>query len=259
MNLFPDKVLNRNKELKGKYAGEKLFIIGSGPSIKEEDLSILEGQNVMTQNNFHMHEMINVLNPKFHVVVPKHHANSFDDDWIDWIGDMEEKLPNDCTYFFGKNTKYLIDSKTSIGDRSYYINQGLNPLFMNRTDCDISNRIMNVTSVITQCLMTAVYLGFDEIFLLGMDLNQIVQFAEDRDNVRWYSHSKITDNKAEKGFEDNLLKSGNMYFEFWKMWRQLNMIDNYAKAKNVFIGNVSKFGLLNVFPRVDIQEAIKNS
>ncbi|MBD79628.1 MAG: hypothetical protein CL840_11980 [Crocinitomicaceae bacterium] len=258
LSFAPSSVLSRNKKLKNKYKGEKLFILGSGPSINNEDLSILKGQHVMTQNNFHMHDDIELLSPKFHVVVPKHHQKSFDNDWIDWIGDMEERLPKDCLYFFGKDTKYIIDSKTGIGDRSFYISKGLNPLFMNKTDCDISSRIMNIPSAITQCLTIAVYLGFEKIYLLGMDLDQIVQFGKGRDNIRWYGHSKITNNQAEKGFEDDLLKSGNMYFEFWKMWRQLNMIDNYARTQNVFIGNASKYGLLNVYPRIDINEALKS-
>ena len=257
LNLFPDSVLKKNKELKGKYQGQKLFIIGSGPSIKEEDLSVLAGQNIMTQNNFHMHEQINLLKPKFHVVVPKYQSKSFDGDWIDWIHDMEEKLPDDCLYFFGKNTKYLIDSKTKIGDRTYYMNQGLNPLFVNKTDCDISKRIMNVPSAITQCLMAGVYMGFTEIYLLGMDLNQIVQLGAGRDNLRWYGHSKITANQAEKDIESTILKSGNIYFEHWKMWRQLNMIDNFAKSKNIKIGNASKYGLLNVYPRISLEAALK--
>lgn len=256
LNVFPDSVLARNKELKDKYKGKKCFILGSGPSIKKEDLGVLEGQIVMTQNNFHMHDQIDVLKPKFHVVVPKYQSKSFDNDWIEWIKDMEEKLPDDCLYFFGKNTKYLIDSKTNMGDRTYYINQGLNPLYLNKTNCDISKRIMNVPSAITQCLMTAVYMGFSNIFLLGMDLNQIVQLGSGRDNLRWYGHSKITANQAEKDIEDTILKSGNIYFEHWKMWRQLNMIDEYAKTQNVRIGNASKHGLLNVYPRIDLKDAL---
>lgn len=258
VDLLPDSVLKRNQELKNKYQGQKLFILGSGPSIKKEDLSVLEGQNIMTQNNFHMHDKIGVLKPKFHVVVPKYQSKGYDKDWIEWIQDMEEKLPSDCIYFFGKNTKYLIDSKTNMGARTYYMEQGLNPLFVNQTNCDISRRIMNVPSAITQCVMAAVYMGFSEIYLLGMDLDQIVQLGAGRDNLRWYGHSKITANQAEQDIEATILKSGNIYFEHWKMWRQLNMINEYAEGQNIRIANASKYGLLNVFPRIPLEEALKN-
>ena len=259
LNLFPDPILKRNRELKDKYKGEKCFILGSGPSINDEDLTQLAGQHVMTQNNFHMHEQIGKFKPKFHVVVPKYQSTKFDNDWIEWLQDMEERLPDDCLFFFGKNTKYLIDSKTKIGDRTYYNNQGLNPLFNNSTNCDISKRIMNVPTAITQCLMIAVYLGFSEIYLLGMDLTQIVHLTsgKGRDNVRWYGHSKVTRNQAEVDLESALLKSGDIYFQHWKLWRQLNMIDNHAAKNDIKIFNASEVGLLNVFPRVKLSEALK--
>jgi hypothetical protein len=260
LSLFPDKLLNRNKELKNKYKGEKLFILGSGPSINDEDLSVLKGQYVMTQNNFHMHEQVNEFKPVFHVVVPKYQSKDYDEDWVEWLQDMEERLPSNCLYFFGKNTKYLIDSKTSIGKRTYYVNQGLNPLFKTKFNCDISTRIMNVPTAITQCLMIAVYMGFSEIYFLEMDLTQIIHLTsgKGRDNVRWYGHSKVTRNQAEVDLEAALLKSGDIYFQHWKLWRQLNMIDEYATKRGIKIANASKHGLLNVFPRVDLQEALKD-
>lgn len=259
LNLLPDSTLARNKKLKGKYKGQKLFILGSGPSINKEDLSLLKGQNVMTQNNFHMHEQISEFSPKFHVVVPKYQSTEYDQDWVEWLQDMEERLPNDCLYFFGKNTKYLIDSKTKISDRTYYINQGLNPLFKTSCNCDISKRIMNVPTAITQCLMIAVYLGFSDIYFLGMDLTQIIHLTsgKGRDKVRWYGHSKVTRNQAEVDLESALLKSGDIYFQHWKLWRQLNMIDDHAQKNQIRISNASEHGLLNVFPRVSLEEALK--
>ncbi|MCB0480902.1 MAG: hypothetical protein KDC83_05685 [Flavobacteriales bacterium] len=259
LNFFPDSVLARNKKLKGKYKGQKCFILGSGPSIKQENLSLLYGQNIMTQNNFHMHDEIGELKPKFHVVVPKYQSAQFDQDWVEWIRDMETRLPADCLLFFGKNTKYLIERETKMGERTFYHEQGLNPLFKTTTDCDISKRIMNVPTVITQCLMTAVYLGFSEIYILGMDLSQIVDFTSGkgrRDHVRWYGVSKITRNQAEKDLEDSMLRSGDIYFQHYKLWRQLNMIDNYAISQNIQIANASEVGLLNVFPRVGLKEVI---
>ena len=67
--LYPHPLLKRNTKFKDIHKGQRCFILGSGPSIVKQDLKKLQGEIVITQNNFHVHEDISIINPRYHCVI----------------------------------------------------------------------------------------------------------------------------------------------------------------------------------------------
>ena len=119
--LFTHPDLKKNVELKDKYNNERIFILGSGSSILLYDLKVLSNECVMTQNSFHMHNDISDINPTFHCVVPYYQSKKDYSTWIEYIGDMKEKMPS-TTFIWGLNTKALIDNHhPELIKQSYYI------------------------------------------------------------------------------------------------------------------------------------------
>lgn len=255
-DLKSDPLLEKNKIFKDKHKGESIFILGSGHSIKTQDLKLLKGKIVMTQNHFHAHEDIDIIDPLYHVVVPKFHPKSFDKDWIDWLQSMEAKLPKKTQFFFGKNTHDMVEDNTGLGDRSHYVESGYHSMVMNKAKIDLTKRIMNVPTVITQCITIALYMGFEKIYLMGFDLDQLFQLSKGRDNVRFYGHSQITANEAEKKLEDAMSTNGVEFFNFWGIWKQLNLLKEYAEANGQQIINATNGGILNVYERQQFEQII---
>lgn len=245
-SLFPKQILTRNKELKDRYKGETCYILGSGPSIKSQDLKRLKGKYVITQNNFHVHPDIELLNPVAHCIVPKYQSKEYDEDWVEWFQTMNDKLPDRTIYFMATNTKSIVDQFPDIAAKTYFLETGFNPLFLKNARVDITRRMMNIPTAITQCLTLALYMGFDKIYLSGMDLDQICRMGE-RDAVRFYGNSPITKNDAEKSIEVRQYSSGIAYFNRWNTWIQLNLLRNWAEKRNKEIINVTNGGLLDIF------------
>ena len=177
LDVLPDSLLKRNARFRNLHRDQRCFLLGSGPSIREQDLTKLNGQIVMTQNHFHAHEQIRTIAPTYHVVVPKYQPVEFDDDWVAWLRSMDERLPGDTTLFFGKNTKYLVDRLGLFGNRAYYMKTGLSAVVPGRAPFDITRTIFGVPTVLTQCLAIAIYMGFREIVLLGFDLDQVCRIS----------------------------------------------------------------------------------
>ena len=75
--LFPNEILNKNIKFKNIHTGERCFILGSGPSIVKQNLKKLQGETVITQNHFHIHEDIKIIHPMYHCVVPFFHSKEF--------------------------------------------------------------------------------------------------------------------------------------------------------------------------------------
>ena len=257
-NLFADELKKRNKRFENIHANQRCFILGSGHSILSQDLTKLKDEIVISQNHFQAHKDISIIAPKYHVVIPKFHPADYDNDWIDWIQDMENKLPADTVFFYGSNTKSLIESKTNLGSRSYYIDSGFHAICLRKAKVDITKRIMNIPTVITQCITIALYMGFKKIYLTGFDLDQICRLSN-RDNVRFYGHSQITRNEAEKKIEGDSGSSGFDYFNYWMIWRQLNLLNQYAESHGMEIVNVTNGGLLNVFRRDNYENVLNQS
>ena len=254
--LFTHHDLKKNIELKDKYNNKRIFILGSGSSILLYDLKVLKREFVMTQNSFHMHEDIYDIEPNFHCVVPYYQSEKEYSTWIEYIGDMKEKMLG-TTFIWGLNTKALIDNHhPDLVKQSYYIRTKYNLLTLKKAKVNISKTIMNIPTVLTQCLSVAIYLGFKEIYLLGFDLDQICH-TNDRTFGRFYGMSKITDTKFEEDAEKKLNdETTDGWYNWWLMNKQFFLIKDFADQNNISIVNGTKGGILSYFKREPIENIV---
>ena len=254
--LFTHPDLKKNVELKDKYNNERIFILGSGSSILLYDLKVLSNECVMTQNSFHMHNDISDINPNFHCVVPYYQTDKEHSIWVDYINDMKVRMP-DSLFIWGLNTKALIDKyHEDISAKSYYVRTKYDLLTLKKAKVNISKTIMNIPTVLTQCLSVAIYLGFKEIYLLGFDLDQICH-TNDRTFGRFYGMSKITDTKFEEDAEKNLDdETTDGWYNWWLMNKQFFLIKLFADQNNINIINGTQGGILSYFKREPIENII---
>ncbi|PLY03575.1 MAG: hypothetical protein C0623_00735 [Desulfuromonas sp.] len=256
LDRLSDPILAANKIFCDQHKGERCFILGSGPSIKEQDLTRLSGELVMTQNHFHAHDDIKTINPSYHVNVPMYQPAEYHDDWRQWLTGMNERLPTSTTLFFGKNTKCMVDELGLFQGRSYYIKTGGSFVTRRTAPVDLTRTIMPVPTVLTQCLAIAIYMGFSEIVLTGFDLDQIFLKMQDRSKVRFYGLSPITDNEAEETAEKEAAQYGKEWFYWWMIWQQCFLLKDVAEKKGIRVVNATRGGLLNVFPRKIFEDMV---
>ena len=254
--LFTHPILKKNIELKDKYKNERIFILGSGSSILHYDLKVLKNEYVMTQNSFYMHNDISNIDPNYHCVIPYYQSDKEYIIWINYIAEMKDSMPNSL-FIWGLNTRSLIEKHhKDISDRSYYIRTRYNLLTLNKAKVNISKTIMNIPTVLTQCLTVAMYMGFKEIYLLGFDLDQICH-TKDQTYGRFYGMSKITDTEFEKNENERLdLKTTDGWYTWWLMNKQFFLLKHYADHNNIKIVNGTKGGILSYFKREPIENII---
>jgi len=248
--------LKNNLILKDKYRNKRLFILGSGDSILNYDLKVLSNEYVMTQNSFHMHMDISDINPNFHCVVPFYQTDKEYNIWVEYIDDIKLKMPNSI-FFWGLNTKTLIDKHhEDIIEKSFYIRTKYDLLTLKYPKINISKTIMNIPTVLTQCLTVGIYMGFKEIYLLGFDLDQICH-TNDRTFGRFYGMSKITDTKFEEEAEKNLdYETTDGWYNWWLMNKQFFILKQFADLNDISIINGTLGGILSYFKREPIENII---
>lgn len=255
-NLLPSSgPLRANRRFRNLHRGSRCFILGSGRSILEQDLTRLRGEIVMTQNSFHMHADIATIAPRYHCIVPMFQPPEYATDWLQWFREMQERLPDDTQIFAGLNSRPLFEKNGLFQGRAHYIRAGVEPLFVKRAPFDLTRRIMTIPTALTQCLTVALYLGFERIYLLGFDLSQMCE-GHGKNWGRFYGSSPVTRNEAERSFERERDWDGENWFQYWNMWQSFAHLRDEATRQGSAIINATRGGLLDCFPRERYEDLV---
>ena len=117
---------------------------------------------------------------------------------------------------------------------------------------DISQYITSVGTVTANAIEIAIYMGFKEIYLLGVDNNYAVKRREDGTVYRdpTVKSSYFAGMKDEKGNPGDGISVQTVH----QMNQSYELCKKYADSKNVKVFNATRGGMLEVFPRADFDE-----
>ncbi len=255
------KLVAQNIDLKDKHKGKRCFILGSGPSIKKEDLKPLKNEIVFALNNFYVHEDFTEImsgdKDKYYMTAPIHPPQT-ENEWKAWFEDMEKFVPKDTNMLFGlnaydRNIKYIFDKYGIFKEHNinwYYTGINYNHDSFNKEAMDITKSIYTGEAVSIYAIILAIYMGFDEIYLLGMDHDYFLY--EDESKMRMYSSAKHQKNEFKRSFGDT--------FYIREFLRQYNIFSKYKAFDDNSISkifNASNGGVLKVFPKVNYEDLFK--
>lgn len=252
--------VSKNIILKDKHKGKRCFILGSGPSIKKEDLKPLQDEIVFALNNFYVHPdfeiIMNGKKDKYYMTAPIHSPQT-EKEWKEWFIDMEKHIPETTNMLLGlnnykRNIKYIFDKYKLFKKHNiywYYAGKQIVPNNFSTRFMDMVNIMYNAETVSLYALMTAIYMGFNEIFLLGMDHNYFLYKTES--DMRMY--------KTSIHQHDELYRTFDNSFYIEEFLRQYKIFIKYKYFTKDFDGkvyNLSKNSLLKIFPKCKLSEVL---
>lgn len=152
--------LDNWETLKGKYAGERVFLIGNGPSLNKTPLYLLKGEFTMCFNRFNvMFERLNWL-PTFYMNIDPLVAEDMKDEINDIVPQVE-------LAFFPDIHTHGLDFRKFINDA-----ENIQWMFPQYKDFYFDlPRVALGGTVAYPALQVLTYLGFKEIILIGVDMN----------------------------------------------------------------------------------------
>ena len=152
---------SRWEEIKGMYKGKRVFLLGNGPSLNETPLYMLKDEYVICFNRFYiMRERLNWV-PNFYMCVDDLVLQDLAPEVKEIVNDMELAFFPD-RHFRNKNFKKILPNLSNI----YW----MKPIFGRGFSVDLP-QVYQGGSVIYEGMQVMNYLGFDEIILLGVDMN----------------------------------------------------------------------------------------
>lgn len=223
---------------------DRCFIIGNGPSLKNTDLSWLEGEVTFVTNGFFLnHDRVN-WTPTFYVV---------EDHLVAEDRAEEIQAYSAGTKLFPAYLRYVIEPSAD----TVFFNHMPRPSYPDGFDFSFNADEVTYAggTVVFTCMQLAAFLGFKEIFLVGVDADyQIPHDAE----LSGAGRVKEIDMRSD---DPNHFHPD--YFGKGKRWHEPNvdiMTAAYREAftscreRGISIYNATVGGKLEVFPRVDYAE-----
>lgn len=254
-NGIYDKIKS-NSIFKNIHKGERCFILGTGPSIKDVEIKKLSNEYVICLNLFFKHHDFSKLNKKYICASPNHSPYLYQP----WDYIFSQKYLNDVQIFIGDAdyefsiSNYFRKNNLINRDNIHLLNYYSAPIankkninFKSFHDLSRGPLISPVTTLIL-ALQIANYMGFEEINLLGIDHDQINQKKNTQVNGHFYENNEEYEN-----LNNNQLDYKRIFSWYYNAWGQYQLFKNFYDNEKVNIFNLNKNSYLDVFPKKDIK------
>lgn len=229
---------NKISELRNKYLGKRCFIIGNGPSLNVEDLEKLRNEITFASNKiFLLFDKTNWRPTYYSLFDSKMLKNLYKN-----LNDLNLQslfLPIKAKAEYNlnlQNSIYLNFLESSINPKE--------PMF----STDISKIVFTGYTVTYISLQIAMYMGFKEIYLIGVDHNYNTYIENGKvvtTGVKDYFSEEYINTKEDRNLPQ--LSYSTLAYEKAKQ---------FALENGVKIYNATRGGKLEVFPRVEINSLL---
>ena len=227
------------KKLRNIHEGKRCFIIGNGPSLTSDDLDTLKAHKEITfafNRIYHIFDSTS-WRPTYYISQDEKMLAGCQEE----VGEIEAEMkfiPAELEWYSGIKIK---------GRTLFHLENcdfSKKPLFSE----DIAKRIYNSRTVVYTAIQIAVYMGFKEIYLIGVD-HHFHTSMNSKGEI-------IVDQSAKDYFSDKYNEDKeNLYIPNTDL-STLSFIaaKEYVDSHNVKIYNATRGGKLEVFSRVIFDE-----
>lgn len=248
-------ILSKNLKLKDKHKNQRCFILGNGPSLKSQDLEPLKDEITFAVSAFHNHPIINVWQPHYYCFADPAFFESKEDEagWNGFFKALKKRI---------KTSKFIVPAfayqsirnKDLLPIEDVFFVQFENELFRTRLyDIDLTVAIPGVWNVIELCIMSALYMGFEEIYLMGVDHDWLSHRGQDR---HFYEGNGGM-GKCSEAPTDIGANSYQYWMEYQlRVWKGYQNLLKFANYKGSRILNATNGGFLDVFERANYENVV---
>jgi uncharacterized Rossmann fold enzyme len=224
--------LKRNLELQDAYQGLRCYILGNGPSLNNVDINSLKKEYTFVTNHFFKTSLYDQLEPSFYCAGDK---SMFEGDILRELTKLidENKYGTKFLFVHKSMTKFKINRIEDV----YYVYRTYLPT-SNGITCSLHKNACNFLNIVPFAIMCAIYMGFQEIILLGCDFNQYVY-------GRNYHFFKDSISVKKTSLYEDLLEHAIICSQHY-------YLKKYADDHGISILNASDGTLLDAYPQVNL-------
>lgn len=246
--LYPtkkvSKELKKNKDLINMRTSEEAYILATGPSINNMDLSFLEGKDCFSVSNFFLHKDIKRINPKLHFFAP-YHEPLIREDYINWLKMADTILPSKTGIVLCVGDKKFIENNSVFEKRKIYWIDYYNLKYIKT---NILKPVMAAQTGPIMILPVVDFMGYQIMNLVGCDMNTLKNYGEKKQNFYDKDPRKnATDANAWEGIIYELQCARNAFMQF-------KLYNDYFTKKHKKMYNLSKESWLDFIEFKEIKQ-----
>lgn len=257
--LYPFKkngyFLTKNEEkllsYKDKYKGQKCFLIGNGPSLTPHDLELIQDEYSFACNRIYKLFGATTWRPTFYClidgIISKYESN-----------DIAKYIK--CPIFTNKSIHGRLKKKGEIDERIIYSNNLGLPNYKISKDF-FNYYIPSGATVMTYMIELAIYMGFEHIYLLGVDCTSGIT-TNGGHCVKNYVSPAVLEKDKERirkrlGWETITNEEVAEYYFNKSTFAYRIIRDDLKKSKrHVTIQNATRGGMLEAYNRVALEDVV---
>jgi hypothetical protein len=251
-----------SRKLRNIHQNKRIIIIGTGPSIKYQDLTFLKDDIVIALNEFYLHPEIDVIKPKYFLYTGYNiHKDSVDFDVaVKWYKEFEKCILNNkgTALLPISDFDFLKENQLMQNDllKKYFFNYTINIKKIEKYNFEYDVLSFYGDNSAINAIGLSIYMGAKEIYLLGLDHDWILTYKNKKQNHFYKDEESLIYKDHSQNFKrvtllDNLIN-------YCRIFEQYTAIEKYAKMKKINIYNMTDGGMLDVFRLKNYSQFIKD-
>ena len=244
------KEILKGLKLKDKHKGERCFVIGNGPSLTVKDLDLLKDEVTFAVNRIFLSFEETEWRPTYYFCI----------DYLVYGLDYKEINKVDAQLRFVPIQRALAAGE--VFDEITYYNREINCVTIKdqkivrskefRFSDDFEVAAYGGQTVIYDALQMAAYMGFSEIYLIGVDCDYKLEVLEDGTVVENDCKMDYFNTRYNEGFENAVAVVAPLY----ALTAAFQKAKESCEEKGIIIKNATRGGKLEVFERVSLDDLL---
>jgi hypothetical protein len=251
-----------NLALRGRHRDRpRCFVLGNGPSLKQQDLRPLKNEIVLVCNFFNLHPLCAEIAPRYfsfadpEAFFPGTCHEALEVKRAEWFRDICEKVPQ-AEFFVPAGAKPAIERAGFFaGHPVWYVATSDASTRCGWAGSELTRPIPAALGTVTMLsIPAALYMGFRTIYLLGCDCNwwldNLVRGEWGAEHQHFYGRNPFVERESslcDFGLESEF-KSLSEHLASYRLLRQ------HAEGLGARIINATGGGILDVFERAKLEE-----
>lgn len=237
-NFKVRRLVKRNRIFAATHSG-RCFILGTGPSLgalTEDELQHINAHAVFGVNSLYKSAVGRAVSPDYYVLVD----NLYWTEWSETFSEVRAVYANDPPVFI-TDVRAREFAAAGAGEKEpIFIHAKKYPV--ERMDSDLARNVYAPMNVVSNAILAAIYMGFEEIFLLGCDYNA---FCTQGQGHCYDDDSEVSQVNYNLAF----------YLKYYHLTTEFHyLIAKLAVGRGVKVVNLTPGSLLDAYPRKDFKD-----
>lgn len=227
-------------QMKDAYKGKRCFVIGTGPSLTKEDLELLKDEVTFASNRIFKMFTETDWRPTYYAI--------FDETVAGSGGVMDGINSFDCQMKFVREQGLFIYRNIKGHYCTIHSWHSKKNLVEPRFSTELTKGIYTIGTVTYALIEIAAYMGFSEIYLLGIDNKY--------SKTRLKNGEVVVDNSLKSYFGNESKVEQGPAHKTWEMDIGYQYAEEFSRNHGFRIYNATRGGYLEAFERVCLEDVL---